>query len=256
MVGPLPTYREWSAEERLSGSVACLWVALQGEDQASRDPVLPDACIDLLWDGVSLLVAGPDTGPAPIVWSESGYFAGLRFRPGRAPSILGVPASEIVDQRVELEALWGTNPVGRLAADLATAPDPDAAAEMLGRAVAERASAASSADAAVDGLATLLLDRRIGPGDAAVRAASEALSIGERRLHRLCLAAVGYGPKTLERILRFQRARQLVARGSGTFAAVAAEAGYADQSHFVRECHRLAGTTPSDLFKTAGAIAP
>jgi AraC-like DNA-binding protein len=258
VAGALPSYQEWPAGGSLSESVACLWVARRGEDQSNDDPVLPDACIDILWDGASLSVAGPDTGPAPIVWRQSGYFAGVRFRPGRAPSTLGVPASAIVDQRVELETLWGRHSTAELTDRLAAASDPEAAAEMVGHAVADRASAAAPADPVVAGLVALLLDSMNAAGSraGAVRAASVALSIGERRLHRRCAAAVGYGPKTLERILRFQRARQLAGRSTTTLAAVAADAGYADQSHFVRECHRLAGTTPSDLFKTAAGVAP
>ena len=87
-----------------------------------------------------------------------------------------------------------------------------------------------------------------------VQFASQVLSVGERRLHRHCRAAVGYGPKMLERVLRFQRARRL-ARESCSLATVAAMAGYADQAHLTRESRRLAGRTPSDLFKTAPLAA-
>jgi AraC-like DNA-binding protein len=79
------------------------------------------------------------------------------------------------------------------------------------------------------------------------------MCVGERRLHRHCRAAVGYGPKMLERVLRFQRAIR-IARATGSLASVAAEAGYADQAHLTRESRRLAGTTPSDLFKTASSV--
>jgi len=83
-----------------------------------------------------------------------------------------------------------------------------------------------------------------------VQFASRAMVVGERRLHRHCRAAVGYGPKMLERVLRFQRARQ-IARGTTSLALVAALSGYADQAHLTRESRCLAGTTPSDLFKTS-----
>jgi AraC-like DNA-binding protein len=58
----------------------------------------------------------------------------------------------------------------------------------------------------------------------------------------------------LERVLRFQRARRL-ARDNGSLATVAALAGYADQAHLTREARRLAGRTPSDLFKTVPIAA-
>jgi methylphosphotriester-DNA--protein-cysteine methyltransferase len=69
-------------------------------------------------------------------------------------------------------------------------------------------------------------------------------------LRRRCQAAVGYGPKTLQRVLRFRR---FVSRVDATpaaridLAALAADAGYADQAHLTRECAQLSGLTPAAL---------
>jgi AraC-like DNA-binding protein len=208
--------------------------------------VLPDACLDIIWDGVSLFVAGPDTGPVPVLPQPGAIFTGLRFVPGRAPGFLGVPAADLLDIRVELADLWGTD-ADRLAERLAGAAAPEAAAGLIDVAVASRAATAEASDPMIDGLVALL--RREPASHGAVHAASQALSVGERLLHRHCRAAVGYGPKTLERVLRFQRALRLAER-SGSLALLAADAGYADQAHLTRECQRMAGTTPSDLFKT------
>jgi AraC-like DNA-binding protein len=62
----------------------------------------------------------------------------------------------------------------------------------------------------------------------------------ERSLHRRSVAAFGYGPKTLQRVLRFQHALRLV-RGGRSYADAAVEAGYADQPHLAREVRALAG---------------
>jgi len=74
------------------------------------------------------------------------------------------------------------------------------------------------------------------------------LGVSERHLHRRCRAAVGYGPKTLDRVLRFRRFLALAeARPGDGLALLAATAGYADQSHLNRDCGRLAGCTPATL---------
>jgi AraC-like DNA-binding protein len=73
-----------------------------------------------------------------------------------------------------------------------------------------------------------------------VAATAESVGVNERRLHRLCLAAFGYGPKTLARILRMRRALRM-ARAGMPFASVAAIAGYADQAHLAREVKALVG---------------
>jgi len=240
-------YAEWPARRSPRNSVACLWASRPTDASAGR--VLPDACIDIIWDGASIFVAGPDTGPVPIIPRAGQFFAGLRFLPGRAPGFLGVPASELLDSRVPLADLWGRAAAGRLADRLASAASPEAAASVLDHAVAGRAGTALAADPLIDELVAMYTTTQPDAASS-VRLASRAMSVSERRLHRHCCAAVGYGPKMLERVLRFQRARR-IARGTTSLALVAAVAGYADQAHLTRESRCLAGTTPSDLFKTS-----
>jgi methylphosphotriester-DNA--protein-cysteine methyltransferase len=58
---------------------------------------------------------------------------------------------------------------------------------------------------------------------------------------------IGYGPKTLHRVLRFQRFMRHLTLPNIDLAAAAAVAGYADQAHLSRESRRLAGLTPRQL---------
>jgi len=243
-------YAEWPARRSPRSSVACLWASRPSETAAGL--VLPDACIDVIWDGVSLTIAGPDTGPVPVPPRPGQWFAGLRFLPGKAPGFLGVPASELLDSRVRLADVWGEAVAARLADRLAAAPSPEAASGVLDDAIADVASRAPASDPIVDQLVGLFRGQPDANG--VVQVASQVISVGERRLHRHCSAAVGYGPKMLERVLRFQRARRL-ARQTCSLATVAVLAGYADQAHLTRESRRLAGRTPSDLFKTAPLAA-
>ncbi len=74
--------------------------------------------------------------------TEETAFAGVRFRPGRAPGFLGLPASDLLDQRIDLADLWGEGAVGRLVERLAGTNEPEAAADVLDRAVAGRAGGA------------------------------------------------------------------------------------------------------------------
>jgi AraC-like DNA-binding protein len=242
-------YAEWPARRSPRSSVTCLWASRPSEVAGL---VLPDACIDVIWDGTSIFVAGPDTGPVPVPPSPGQCFAGLRFWPGKAPAFLGVPASELLDSRVSLGDLWGDAAAASLADRLAAAPSPEHAAGLLDEAIADRVAMAPDSDPIVDHLVAVF--RKQPDAGGVVQLASQMLSVGERRLHRHCIAAVGYGPKMLERVLRFQRARRL-ARNTRSLATVAALAGYADQAHLTREARRLAGRTPSDLFKTAPIAA-
>ncbi|GGU86767.1 AraC family transcriptional regulator [Streptomyces filipinensis] len=197
---------------------------------AGGGPVLPDGCMDLLWSEGRLLVAGPDTRPyvpegAPRFW------AGVRFFPGTAPALLGVPAHELRDLRVELADLWPASRVRRLRDRVEAAPDPATALEDIALERAERTTAP-------DPLLHRLVER-LGEGRP-VAATAAGLGIGTRALHRRCLGAFGYGPKTLARILRLQRALAL-ARAGTPYAETAVRAGYADQPHLAREVRALAG---------------
>jgi AraC-like DNA-binding protein len=56
---------------------------------------------------------------------------------------------------------------------------------------------------------------------------------------------VGMTPKMAARLIRFETVRRRLARGNQGWARIAAEAGYADQSHLVREFRQFSGLTPT-----------
>lgn len=83
-----------------------------------------------------------------------------------------------------------------------------------------------------------------------VGAVAHEVGWSPRQLRTRVSAEIGFGPKTLARLARFDRARRAVAAaaagGSGrTLAEVAATCGYADQAHLAREFRQLAGSPPS-----------
>jgi transcriptional regulator GlxA family with amidase domain len=106
----------------------------------------------------------------------------------------------------------------------------------------------------VDPLARAAALGLAAPG-ARVAALGETLGISERQLRRRFAEAVGYGPKTLARVLRFQRFLALAAASPHDLAGLAFAAGYADQAHLTRECRQLSGHTPSQLLATGAGPA-
>ena len=71
-------------------------------------------------------------------------------------------------------------------------------------------------------------------------------------MRRRCHAAAGYGPKTLQRVLRFRRFVRRLDEGAGDLTRIAYDTGYADQAHLTRECGRLAGLPPAALARVRG----
>jgi AraC-like DNA-binding protein len=203
--------------------------------------IVPDACADVIWHRESgrLFVAGPDTR-AHVSRLVPGELVAVRFRSGRAPVGLGVPADAVRDERVDLAELWQRR-AARLADALASTNSTADAQRVLGSAVL---GSASGTVRAPDPAVPVLL--RLARDGARVGAMAEAVGLTERQLHRRCLAAFGYGAKVLQRVLRFDRAMRL-ARGGGELADVAYRAGYADQAHLSREVRTLAGVSPTRL---------
>ncbi len=156
---------------------------------------------------------------------------GVRLLPGAGGAVLGVPLAELRDRRVPVEALGFDDP-----GDLDPPADPAALARLTLRLVAE-----APPDPAVQAAVRRLLD----PGQR-VDELAQWLGFSERQLRRRFLAAVGYGPKTLQRVLRLRRFLAELGGRDG-LAAAAASAGYADQAHLARDCRTLTGLTPGQL---------
>jgi AraC-like DNA-binding protein len=232
-------YRECAAPRPLDTILTCLWSRAAGPDGPASTLVLPDGCVDLIWQqGRGAFVAGPDTGPNPAPMSPGTIYLGARFHPGAGGQALGVPLAGLRDQRVDLTDLRPD-----LARFLPAETGPDEAFRRMLQ-VCARTLASSQPDRLALAGARLLRDPRTRVGDL-----PEVLGVSERQLRRRFDVAVGYGPKTLQRVLRFRRflTRVSDARDIVDIARLAIEIGYADQSHLTREATALSGLTPRAL---------
>ncbi|HZC52441.1 MAG TPA: helix-turn-helix domain-containing protein [Mycobacterium sp.] len=235
-------YREWAPRAELRERSLCVWYRRSAESDPVR--VVPDGCIDLVWTNGDLQVAGPDTTAWTSRMQAGTEVVGLRFHPGAAPPILGVAAVELVNQRVSVSTLWG-RPGATLTARLADATTPAAAMAILQDAVRERSADAPAIDSVVRHFVEIARRQRRVMRMAAFE---DLFGLSERQFRRRCMTALGYGPKTLTRILRFQHFLALADRAQqGTLADVAARAGYADQPHLNRDVVQLTGLPPGAL---------
>jgi AraC-like DNA-binding protein len=203
---------------------------------ATAGRILPDGCLDLLWDGTRLTVAGPDTRARWHASPIGTSYAALRMAAGAGPALLGVPADEIRDQHVPLDVLWSSADVRRLTQRVAEG----GAAALVAWATARRTRTEP------DPLGGRVL--AFARAGAPVADLADRLGLSPRQLHRRCLPVFGYGPRHLSRVLRLQRALA----APGPLAEVAHVCGYADQAHLSREVRDLTGTTPSQLRRELG----
>jgi AraC-like DNA-binding protein len=210
--------------------VMCRWEQrIAGDVDEYVQRVLPDACADLIvWPDGTANVVGPATSVHLERLPGGGNIRGLRLRTAAIGTALGLPADELRDQEVPLDALFG------------------GAAEQVAEQIWAGDLPAFPAEEQRDRRVEYALGALARPG-ARVAAVAEDVGTSERHLRRLLLAHTGLEPRTVLRVARFQRFLRLSGRPESPLALLAAEAGYADQAHLSHEVRALSGLTPSAL---------
>jgi len=239
-------YQEWEPVGELRDHVCCVWVNDLTQSPAEEFQVVPDGCVDIVWDGRGLCVAGPDTHPMVQPVHNKCCIAGLRFRPGAAYLWLGVPLSETLNARVPLAEFWGPAAI-RLTDCVSSTSSFSAVTTVLQQALLGRLARVGEADRQI-----ALLRRKAFPvrskSEIGVGALSRSIGSSERTFRRRCVDAFGYGFKTLQRVLRFQHLFSLAAQTRHrSLADLALKAGFADQAHMSREVQRFCHATPSEF---------
>jgi AraC-like DNA-binding protein len=214
--------------------VACTWEQTTAAGREQR--IVPDACVDLIWTGERLTIAGPDTAARVVDLVPGSRLVGVRLRPGAAGALLGLPASELRDLSPDAADVLGADAAQLLLDGLAEGQDPHA---LLLRAVERRGVRRP------DPLLSAAISALGRPRARVAQVASE-LGVSARQLQRLISDAVGYGPKVLARVLRFRRLQSLPA---APLVELALDAGYADQAHMTAEVTELAGLSPVRFLK-------
>ena len=227
-------------------AIACTWEGHAGWARPLR--LLPDGCVDLVWDGAALIA----WAPRPVAWrgalQADNRNVGVRLTCGAGGAVLGLPVDRLGPSALRLRDIWGT-----LARDtetcLARTPAPDAQRARLERLVADRLNDGHRPDASIIAAAR----RLAAPAAITVAMVAQASGLGTRELHRRFRRHVGYGPKVLQRIFRFShviRSLPAVADGRLTLTSLAADLGYADQAHLSRDCKQITGSTPGALLRS------
>jgi AraC-like DNA-binding protein len=234
-------YRELPPPLPLAPYVECFW-EVEALGEAHR--VVPDGCMDILFhlgDGRARVV-GPMTGPALVEADGISRTTGVRFRPGVAPGLLGFAASELRDAEASVVEALGAE--GRtLDQRLA---DADGNLGVVRQALCDAVEGwLRVAPRGPRAVARAIALFESAGGTLAVRDVAASAGVGERQLERLFHRWVGYGPKMFARVVRTRRATRAIALGTmASWASLAADCGYVDQAHLVREFRALTGVTP------------
>lgn len=212
--------------------------------------VRPDGCLDIVYSAAEgLRAVGAMTAEQRYDFPAGVQGAGVRFQPGMAGRFLGVAPAELTDRIVPLEDLWGA-PARAWEARLRDARSPGETVRLLLEGIPRPEDAPQPVQRAI---AAIAAERGVCDLEWAARQAN----LSPRQFRRRCLEESGLAPKHLARILRFRHACQLAERSTRPqWPDIAAEAGYFDQAHLIRDFHEFAGGPPMAVFSNTAAALP
>jgi AraC-like DNA-binding protein len=232
-------YAEYKPEPGLARWVDCIW-SMETETGVRGFPVRPDGCMDILYSpGAALEVVGTMTTQQRFDLPAGTWRIGLRFRPGMARRFLPVDGADLRDRVVPLDEVLGVG-----ARELRERLDDTGSAAEARRILSSALEPPPDPPGAIQ-LAIEAMTREHGAVD--IDWVADQAGMSARQFRRRCMEESGLAPKHLARVLRFQRACQLAARGE-SWLRVAAEAGYFDQAHLIRDFREFTGLTPMSVF--------
>lgn len=235
--------------------VTLLWAAEEADARSDRERVLPTGAMHVaIRLGAPLRVfeheddvAGRVVGHAVVGGARASAYVrdtsrpsasvGAQLAPGASALVLGAPANVLAERHTPLEDLWGSTAV-ELHARMHDAPTPAARIDLLEAFLLRRCPRVRGVHPAV---ACALA--RFAEGTAVATVAAET-GYSHRGFAAIFEREVGLSPKRFCRVQRLQGVLDVAARGE-SWACIAAETGYADQSHLHRELRELGGITPA-----------
>jgi AraC-like DNA-binding protein len=233
----------YPAAADLDGLVERYWVVSWEVPPGREDSItlLPHPCVNVVLDAGRLTVHGVGRDRFTYTYRGVGGVFGIKFRPGGFQPFLGRPLADVTDTVLPAEKLWGP-PAAALAERMAGTSGVDRRVALVEEFLRERWPAPDPQVHFVQRIvAALLHDRTITRVDDV----TDVFNINPRTLQRLFQRYVGVSPKWVLRRYRLHEAAAALAREQHRpWAEVAAELGYFDQSHFIRDFTAAIGMTP------------
>lgn len=253
-------YREKQPRPELAPFVECIWTLEDdvGVEPSTPECILPDGCSELILnfgapflehsnDGTSArqplhFVVGQMTQPIFIAPTGHVQLVGVRFQPGGAFPFFRIPMTDLTNSVVELDSV-DLQLERELLSAAGNAPPLSQRVAAIENALIQRSRDFTS-DSWIPDLAATVVR---GGGQNSIDTLASDAGVTVRQLQRRFLREVGVGPKLLSRILRFQQVFRAMETNPHGWAPVAADCGYYDQAHLIKDFQQFARQTPAVL---------
>lgn len=262
-------YKQYSPSPALAEFIECYWVMqspagfMQGPDR-----LIPGGRVELMFNFSSPMqlmmdekLNGGYTAPGAMVMGQRNkiFYAqsisgtdtmGVRFKPGGIAAFTGMPISNLLNTAVPAEEVFG-DAINTWAEQLYVQDTNDKKIALLD-ALLQAAIKNIPAEKKVMQYAVNALR---GNNDASsIKTICDETGWYYKKLERLFLKTTGYTPKYYGKITRFNKALRLM-QGNASLTSVCYECNYFDQSHFIKDFHTFAGTSPKQFKKEDNKIA-
>ena len=250
-------FRQRTPDGELGRAVSSVWYA-RGTIPYRRERVAPTGstvAVIVLGDPILETAGGPRAVPLlatggfligphdrPVTNEPTGetFAVGIVTTPVGCRAVLGLDPAPVAGRVVDLLGAWPA--ATDLRADLARTTDPEA---MLDQVVAQLAATLDLGTPGLDRcerVVAMLEEDPVRP----IAAIADTVGVSHGHLDREFTRIVGLSPRRLARLLRVERLLGAIdVDGEVAWAALAADLGWADQSHMIRDVKRHTGSTPS-----------
>jgi AraC-like DNA-binding protein len=229
------SYIEILPDNHLRPYIECYW---SQSNNVAPHIVLPDGCIDIVFNEGAGFVVGTMT--APIVVEPLGSYVGVRFRSAKASAFLNFDASELTDQKTELRNIAHLDGSG-LVERLFDAKTLSKKIQVLNTTLSSwfRPKTNDNVDDVIQKIAET-------QGNISINSICNSVDLSRQHLARLFQEYVGIRPKQFARVIRFQALLKNVRqnRKKINWADQAAMLGYYDQAHLISDFRQFSGTSP------------
>ncbi len=215
------------------------WDLPPGESYTQR--VFAHPVVNVVFEPDVALVHGVTTRVTERRLEGTGSAFGVMFRPAGFRQFLDGPMSELRDRSVPVAEVFGAAG-DELVEAVRNETTNESRVAVIARFLAARAPEARQPSEDM----TALVERvAADPTYARVEKLARDVGIGVRQLQRRFADEVGVSPKAVVRRYRLYEAAERVRDGADVdWAQVAAELGYSDQAHLIRDFAAAIGTTP------------
>lgn len=252
-------YSEFKVSKELSSYIDCIWFGQ--ENKSANHYIIPDNTVELLFttsaierqkEGDSGRVelkshlAGLKT-KAQSIQIQVGKIAGVRFKPEGIHSFIKHDASEIVNESIQPELIFG-NKIKALEEyvleSLTSNQDEDLLASKIESYFLEEVKHATEDQLFRESLRQIQLTN----GNISIACLADQFGCSIKTIERKFKQKMGLTPKKISQLYRFHQSILAMELPTDKFSDIAYDFGYFDQMHFIKDVKRYTGLTPKNIF--------